>query len=102
MRSRPIHCHEGEKPPSIALMIAWHSFLSELCWPDQQVRLYSVRSRMQEHRGHATTGNITQVNFIEGASCLEKPCESSENDQEGKEASEQKQGEESTREGGTD
>jgi hypothetical protein len=46
--------------------------LSELCRSDQEVNLYPVHSRMQEHREHVTTGDTPRVNSIQGASCLAK------------------------------
>jgi len=50
MRGRPIHRYE------------------ELCWSDQEVDLYPVHIRVQEHGEHVTTGDIPRVNFIEGTS----------------------------------
>jgi len=77
-------------------MSAQRPHLSELCWSDQEVNLYPVRSRMQEHRGHVATGDALRDNSIEGAT-----CRSSEKGQEAKEAKEKGPGRAGAGEEGT-
>jgi len=75
--------------------------LSELCWSDQEVNLYPVHSRMQEHREHVATRDISRVNSIEGASGLAKPCRSPKKGQEGKEETNKRPGQAGAGEEGT-
>ena len=68
----------------MGLIFAQYPLASELCWSDQGVGLYSVRSRMQERWGDVATRNVSGVGSIE-----ETSCGSSEKGQGRKEASEQ-------------
>ena len=49
MCGRPIHRREGEGPSFLEVIFAQYPLALELCWSDQEVRLYSVRSRVQKH-----------------------------------------------------